>query len=127
MTNLIRPWIILLLLCLPAVAADVPEAPSSYWTKTNIALIAGDATAKSIDMAFTMRNWGRLNFQEHDPLARPFVQRGPVVASVAQGMLFAAETFASYELHKHGHKKMEKAVLILAIGGNTAGIATSTR
>jgi len=132
-SNLIKPSIILLLLCLPAVAQDVPQAPqapqapSSYWTKTNIALIAGDATAKSIDMAFTMRNWGRFNFQEHDPLARPFVHSGPVVASAAQGMLFAAETFASYELHRHGHTKMEKAVLMLAIGGNTAGIVTSTR
>lgn len=127
MTNLIRSSIILLLLCLPAVAQDVPEAPSSYWTKTNIALIAGDATAKSLDMAFTMRNWARPGYQEHDPLARPFVHSGPVVASVAQGMLFGAETFASYELHKHGHEKMEKVVLMLAIGGNTAGIATSTR
>ena len=127
MTKLIRYSIILLLLYLPAVAQDAPEAPSSYWTKTNIALIAGDATAKSIDMAFTMRNWARPGFQEHDPLARPFVHSGPVVASVAQGMLFAAETFASYELHRHRHTKLEKVVFLLAIGGNTAGIATSTR
>ena len=49
MSNLIKPSIILLLLCLPALAQDVPQppqAPSSYWTKSNIALIAGDATAR---------------------------------------------------------------------------------
>jgi len=129
-SNLIKPFLILLLLCSPALAQDgpqAPQAPSSYWTKTNIALIAGDATAKSIDMAFTVRNWERFNFQEHDPLARPFVHSGPVVASAAQGVLFAAETFTSYELHRHGHKKIEKVVLMLAIGGNTAGIVTSTR
>jgi hypothetical protein len=126
--NLVRKSIILLLLCLPAFAEDKPEAPSSsYWTKSNIALIAADATAKSIDMAFTMQNSARPGFRENDPLARPFVHSGPVVASVAQSALFAAETFASYELHKHGHTKLAKAVLVLAIGGNTVGIATSTR
>ncbi len=127
MTNLIRLAIILLLLSLPAVAQDFFEASSSYWTKTNVALIAADATAKSVDMAFTMHNYGLPGFQEHDPLARPFVHSGPVIAGVAQGMLFATEIFTSYELHRHGHRKMEKIVLMVGIGGNTAGIATSTR
>lgn len=127
MTNLIRLPFILLLLSLPASAQDFPEAFSSYWTKTNIALIAADAAVKSADMAFTMRNYERPGFQEHDPLARPFVHSGPVLAGVAQGALFATEIFTSYELHKHGHRKMEKFVLMLAVGGHSAGIATSTR
>ena len=127
MTDLIRLSIILLLLSLPAVAQDFPETPSSYWTKTNLALVAADAAAKSVDMAFTMRNYGQPNFQEHDPLARPFVHSGPVLAGAAQGALFATEVFTSYEMHKHGHRKMEKIVLMLGVGGNTAGIAGSKR
>ena len=127
MTNLIRLATILLLMSLAAVAQDLPEAPSPYWTKTNVSLIVADAAAKATDMAFTMRNYGRPGFQEHDPLARPFVDSGPVLAGVAQGMLFATEVFTSYELHRHGHRKMEKFVLMLGIGGNTVGIATSTR
>jgi hypothetical protein len=126
-TNLIRLATILLLLSLAAAAQDLAEAPSTYWTKTNIGLIAADAAAKSVDMAFTMRNYGLPGFEEHDPLARPFVHSGPVLAGVAQGLLFATEVFTSYELHRHGHRKMEKVVLMLGIGGNTAGIATSTR
>jgi hypothetical protein len=126
-TNLIRLAIILLSLSLPSVSQESPNPPSSYWTKVNVSLIAADAAAKSVDMAFTMRNYGLPGFQEHDPLARPFVHSGPVLAGVAQGMLFATEIFTSYELHKHGHRKMEKIVLMLGIGGNTAGIATSKR
>ncbi len=126
MTNLIRLAIILLLLSLPALGQDLPEAPL-YWTKTSIGLIAADAAAKATDMAFTMRNYELPGFQERDPLARPFVHSGPVLAGFAQGMLFATEVFTSYELHRHGHRRMEKLVLMLGIGGNTAGIATSTR
>ena len=127
MTNLIRLAIILLLLSLAAAAQDLPTAPSPYLTKTNIGLITADAAAKSVDMAFTMRNYELPDFREHDPLASPFVHSGPAFAGIAQGLLFATEVFVSYELHKRGHRKMGKVVLLLGIGGNTAGIATSTR
>ena len=127
MTDPIRLPIILLLLSFPVIAQDFPEAPQSYWTKTNFSLIAADAAAKSVDMAYTMRNYGRPGFEEHDPLARPFVHSGPLLAGVAQGALFATEVSTSYELHRHGHWKMEKFVMMLGISGNTAGIATSTR
>lgn len=100
---------------------------SRYWTATNIVLVAADAAAKTVDMMFTMRNAGAANFQEHDPLARPFVTHGRVLAGAGQGILFAGEVFASYELNKHGRRKAAKALLLLGIGGNTAGIATSVR
>lgn len=127
MSNLIRLPLILVLVSLAAAAQDLPEARSPYWTKTSIALIAADALAKSADMAFTMRNAGRPNFQEHDPLASPFVHSGPVLAGTSQGLLFASEVFASYELHKHGHRKMSRILLMVGAGGNALGIATSTR
>lgn len=112
--------------------ASIVEIPrtrntSHYWTKTNTALVVSDALAKSLDMTFTMRNAGKPNFQEHDPLARPFVTHGRAIAGLAQGLLFAGEVFSSYELNKHGHRKLAKVLLLLGIGGNTAGIATSVR
>jgi hypothetical protein len=119
---------ILLFLILPlsATAQDLPNLKSSYWTTANIALIALDATAKSADMGFTERNAGRANFRENDPLARPFVHSGPILAGVSEGLLFAGEVCASYELFRHRHAHMAKALLLTGIGGNTIGVATST-
>lgn len=133
--------IIMVFLSVPAVAdvsdsAAMPsiyEIPSThptrsrYWTASNAALVATDAVAKSGDMMFTMRNAGRPNFQEHDPLARPFVTHGRAIAGVSEGLMFAGEVFVSYQLHKHGHHKLAKVVLMLGIGGNTTGMATSAR
>lgn len=106
-----------------------PASTSStnYWTKPNIALIALDALAKSADEAFTMRNAGRTDFQEHDPLARPFVMHGRAIAGASEGLLFAGEVFTSYELHKHGHPRLAKTLLLFGIAGNTMGVATSDR
>jgi hypothetical protein len=131
--DLIRLSAVLLLVSLSlslslslAEAQDLREA-HTYWSTSNITLIAADAVAKSADMAFTMRNSGLRDFQEHDPLARPFVHSGPVLAGAAQGLLFASEVFTSYELDKHGHHKMAKFILLMGAGGNAIGIATSTR
>jgi len=120
-------FVAIFLTCGVAVAANLPDAPSTYWTKPNDVLIAVDAFAKSADMLFTMRNAGCSNFEEHDPLGRPFVSHGRAVAGVSQGLLFAGEVFTSYELNQHGHRRMSKIVLLLGVGGNAAGIATSTR
>jgi len=131
--------LLVLLICGAAEASDgsgtvsIYEIPSShpshsrYWTASNTALVVADALAKSSDMFFTMRNAGRPDFQEYDPVARPFVTHGPVIAGASQGLMFAGEVFASYEFHKHGHRRMAKIVLLFGIGGNSAGIATSRR
>lgn len=110
-----------------AMASDRPAVPSRYWTTENAGLVTLDAIAKSADMFFTMRNAARAKFQEHDPLARPFVTHGPACAGALQGLLFAAEVFTSYKLTRHGHPKVGKALLIVGIGGNSAGIVSSTR
>lgn len=127
MSNLIRLPLILLLVSFPAAAQDLPESPTPYWTKPTIALVSLDAAAKSADMAFTMRNYSRPYFQEYDPMARPFVHSGPILAGFSQGALFASEVFTSYELNKHGHPKMARALLLIGAGGNITGIACSTR
>ena len=106
---------------------SIRQTHSRYWTASNTTLVLSDALAKSGDMFFTMQNAARPHFQEHDPLARPFVTHGPVIAGVSEGLFFAGEIFASYELHKHGHRRIAKVVLLLGIGGNSAGIATSRR
>jgi hypothetical protein len=130
--KLLRVIVVLLMPGMGA-ASSPPDAPlpevasSSFWSKPNIALIAADALAKSGDEFFTMWNAGRPDFYERDPLARPFVMHGRAIAGVSQGLLFAGEVFTSYELHKHGHPRIAKALLLLGISGNTTGIATSDR
>ncbi|HVI09435.1 MAG TPA: hypothetical protein VND65_14195 [Candidatus Binatia bacterium] len=142
MKNLFRLSAILLL-PMAASAGEPPEAPSPqpaafvseipttpkparFWTPINLALVSADGFLKSYDMWSTMRNASRPNFVEHDPIARPFVHSGPVVAGLSQGALFATEVFTSYLLNKRGHRTMAKSLLLFAIGGNSAGIATST-
>jgi hypothetical protein len=90
-----------------------------------ISLVALDALAKSADMMNTMKNTSYANFQEYDPLGRPFVQHGRAIAGASQGLLFAGEVFVSYELKRHNRPKMAHTVLLLGIGGNTAGIVSS--
>jgi hypothetical protein len=106
----------------PAVKA---EAPSAYWTRMTISLVALDALAKSADMMNTMKNTDHPNFQEYDPLGRPFVEHGRAIAGVSQSLLFAGEVFVSYELKRHNRPRMAHAILLLGIGGNTAGIVSS--
>jgi hypothetical protein len=114
-------------------ASSPPDAPlpnaasSTFWSMPNIALVTFDALAKSGDEFFTMWNASRAEFKERDPLARPFVTHGRAIAGTSEGLLFAGEVLASYELHKCGHPKLAKALLLLGIGGNTTGIVTSDR
>jgi hypothetical protein len=124
--KILIPLLVVVFLPLSASPQEAPE-PSNYWTSANIALTSTAAVAASVDMGFTMRNSGRQDFQENDPLARPFVHSGPAVAGASQGLLFATAVFTSYELHRRGHDKMAKFVLLLSIGGHATGIATSSR
>ena len=109
---------------LPVVhSASVPVSMNKprYWTRENSLLVAADAAAKSADMFFTMRNAGRYDFVEHDPLARPFVTHGRTFAGLSQGALFSTDVFLSYQLHKHGHRRLAKAVLLIGSTLNTTG------
>jgi hypothetical protein len=106
-------------------SVPVPPIKPRYWTRENALLIAADAAAKSSDMFFTMRNAGRYDFIEHDPLARPFVTHGRAVAGLSQGALFSSDVFMSYQLHKHGHPRLAKAVFIFGSSLNTTGAVIS--
>ena len=127
---------LLIILSLPTLvfAGDPPATPvrlpaslhrDRYWTRANFLLVAADAAAKSTDMLFTMRNAGHCNFVEHDPLARPFVTHGRTLAGLSQAALFSGDLFLSYQLHKHGHARAAKAVLIFGATLSAAGAITS--
>ena len=90
-------------------------------------LVTADAAAKSADMFFTMRNAGRYDFVEHDPLARPFVTHGRALAGISQGALFSTDLFLSHELHRHGHPRLARAVLFCGSAMNTMGAVVSDR
>jgi len=109
------------------VTRTAPVIKTEYWTRANSLLVVADAAAKSIDMLFTMRNAGRCDFVEHDPLARPFVTHGRTLAGVSEGVLFSTDVLLSFELQKHGHRRIAKAVLIFGSALNTTGAISSAR
>jgi hypothetical protein len=108
-----------------SLARSAPAPKPRYWTRENSLLIAADATAKSFDMVFTMRNFGRYEFVEHDPLARPFVTHGRTLAGFSEGVLFSADVLLSHQLHKHGHPRLAKAMLVFGSTLNASGAVTS--
>jgi hypothetical protein len=133
------------------VAARCQEQPfmtKPFLTKTTSALILADAGAKLADFHYSMRA-SRITYttacgdipakgytcwttsvytpHEEDPIARPFINHGPVRAGVYFAGIFALDTFGAYELHRHGHNRMAQGVLLIGIGENTEGAAFSSR
>jgi hypothetical protein len=102
---------------------ELPNAPStSFWTKANTTLLALDAAAKSADYYYTMRGLDHPGLAiEADPIARPFVSHGNALAAGYFGGLLVMDAAASYELHKHHHEWLSKAVLIIGIANNGYG------
>jgi hypothetical protein len=104
-----------------------PASKPRDWTRENWMLVAADAAAKSADMFFTMRNAGRYDFVEHDPLARPFVTHGRALAGISQGALFSADLFLSHELYRHAHSRLARVVLFCGAAMNSTGAVISDR
>jgi hypothetical protein len=102
---------------------ELPNSPStSFWTKTNTTLVALDAAAKGADFYYTMRGMDHPGLAlEADPVARPFVSHGNALAVGYFGGLLIIDVAASYELHKHHHDRLSKAVLIFGIVNNGYG------
>jgi hypothetical protein len=88
-------------------------------------VVIGTFAAEGVDAYATYRNSIRPNYRESDPLARPFVTRGPV----ALGAYFAVDAGlkigASYLLRKHGHRKIARIIEFAGIGDNIWGASTS--
>ncbi len=102
---------------------ELPNSPStSFWTKANTTLLALDAAAKSADFYYTMRGMDHPGLAlEADPIARPFVSHGNALAVGYFGGLLVMDAAVSYELHKHHHDRLSKAVLIFGIVNNGYG------
>lgn len=107
----------------PAAEGELPNAPSTgFWTRTNTTLVALDAIAKSTDFYYTMRGMDHPGLAiETDPIARPFVSHGNALAVGYFGGLLAIDVAASYELHKHHHDTLSKAILIFGIANSGYG------
>jgi hypothetical protein len=103
--------------------AELPNSPStSFWTKANTALLALDAAAKGTDFYYTMRGMDHPGLAiEADPIARPFVSHGNALAVGYFGGLLVIDAAVSYELHKHHHDRLSKAVVIFGIVNNGYG------
>jgi hypothetical protein len=106
-----------------AESGELPSSPTpSFWTKTNTTLLALDAAAKGADFYYTMRGMDHPGLAlEADPIARPFVSHGNALAVGYFGGLLAIDAAVSYELHKHHHDRLSKAVLIFGIVNNGYG------
>ncbi len=102
---------------------ELPNSPStSFWTKANTTLLALDAAAKGADFYYTMRGMDHPGLAlEADPIARPFVSHGNGLAVGYFGGLLVIDAAVSYELHKHHHDRLSKAVLIFGIVNNGYG------
>jgi hypothetical protein len=98
-------------------------APSHFWTRSTIALVALDGAAKAADSFATRENIDN-GGQEYNPLARPFVRTaGAQVATMSA--LFGAEIATAYLLHKGRHTMMERGVLAGGAAMNSLGAASS--
>jgi len=113
----------------PAGRGELPNSPStSFWTKANTTLLALDAVAKGADFHYTMRGMDHPGLAlEADPIARPFVSHGNALAVGYFGGLLVIDASVSYELHKHHHDRLSKAVLIFGIVNNGYGAQHSGR
>jgi hypothetical protein len=99
-----------------------------FWTKSTVTLASLDAAAKSADYYFTMRNFSRTQkgFQmaEDNPIARPFVLRGPAVGAVFFAGGWAIDVGAGYLLRKR-FPRWKFVPLISGIAQNTDGAIQS--
>lgn len=125
----------LALLSTQLVAQETTLRKPSY---SLIFLGAVDAAAKIEDFHYTMRNydrpaiacsggvcWSNKQVYESDVLMRPFLGHGHALAATGFATFFAIDAFAAYELHKHRHQRWAHIPLLLGIGQNTYGAASS--
>ena len=98
-------------------------AASRFWTRSTIALVALDGTAKAADSYVTRRNMDG-GGEEYDPVARPFVHTS-VVQVAATATLFGAEIATAYVLHRRHHDRLGRAVLVMGATMNGLGAAFS--
>jgi len=98
-----------LLLASGCFAQELPDAPShKFFDRQNLVLLAATTTAIGLDGWSTQSvnpNW------EQNPVARPFVTRGPAGQAAASGLGLSAAVLTAYTFHRMHHHKLERASL----------------
>jgi hypothetical protein len=103
--------------------ATLPEAPENhrFWDRDNSILFAASAAFSAADFVVTRDNL-RSRGQELNPVTRLFTGSTPALA-----MNFVGETAGvvgiSYFFHKTGHRKLERAVSMVNIGGSATAVS----
>jgi len=77
------------------------------------------------DGCYTNRNMTTGMHTEDDPVARPFITHGAGLRAAYFTGALGLDLLASYELDKHGHRKLAKLPLIFGIVLNAEGAASS--
>jgi hypothetical protein len=138
-----RYLILMLLVGLPALGEELPNAPNPASTyiaqpssqfvgtssgvrdasvhhfldggnKLRMAIFAGLVAADGISTQEILNSGG--HWREMNPLARPFVNHGAPGQLAASAIGFGFSVGSSYLLHKTGHHKLEKLMLNASIG-----------
>jgi hypothetical protein len=133
-----RGALLFLLLALPVVAQNLPEAPSAtlaldappiegivpnveapqhrFLDKGNrirLLALAGVAAADGVTTQHLMTEY---HGQELNPLARPLVNKGPAGQAAASILGYGLGAGTAYVFHRTNHHRLERMALNLAIG-----------
>lgn len=141
---MIRSLLFLLIVALPAIGENLPDAPSTAYTpyiavsssrfvSTNqigfetpthkffdrgntirMGFLAGLVAADGISTQEILNSGG--HWREMNPLARPFVNKGAPGQLAASVLGYGFSVGTSYLLHRTGHHKLEKLMLDASIG-----------
>jgi hypothetical protein len=148
-----RYLLFLLIVALPALGENLPEAPSVAYTRyiavssscfvsTNqigserlthkffdrgnnirMGILAGLVAADGISTQEILNSGG--HWREMNPLARPFVSKGAPGQLAASVLGYGFSVGTSYLLHKTGHHKLEKLMLDASIGVETETLTSN--
>jgi hypothetical protein len=148
-----RYLFLMLLLALPVLGADLPDAPKLAYTpyvtgssssfvgsnqtgletpphrffdrgnKIRMGVLASLVAADGISTQEILNSGG--HWREMDPLARPFVNHGAPGQLAASVLGYGFSVGTSYLLHKTGHHKLEKLMLDASIGVETETVSSN--
>ena len=91
-----------------------------FWDKTNIILHGSNAFVQALDASVTHRDL-QAGLKEHNPLARPFVERGwGGQAAYSFGIGVGATLALSYIAHKKDWHKLERLIPLSVAASTTA-------
>ncbi len=97
--------ILFLLVAVPIAAQELPDAPHKFMDRQNVALFAGVATVRALDVHSTERFLDR-GYQE--ALLPSALASNTAGMSAYSAAATAAHVYSCYWLHKRGHHRLER-------------------